>query len=164
MNKNLKIIMLSVGLTGALLCATPVYAGAVRQQDENTERVRQEKREHLENLAGELGLSEEQAEQLRAQKENRRQVQQRLRESMRNVHQALAEELAKEKPDQGKIDSITQDMKKLNSQMIDDRVKSIIDTRNILTPEQYRQFQQKASQMKERKMHPRKGGRMKGGR
>ena len=167
MNSKFKITMISAGLIGMLLSVSPAYAGALRRQEKNSEARQHQREEHHENFMRELGLTEEQAEQLRTQKEQRREAGQQLRESLKSTRQALGDELAKENLDQNKINAIRQEMKALNNQMIDSRIDGILDMRNTLTPDQYRQFHQKAGKMRKHREHKEKhfkdGGKMRGG-
>lgn len=165
MSTKAKMILVSVMISGAMLIPQVSYAGAFGNRDKYCPKGGEERhkkgrspQERFDNMVEELGLSGEQQEQLRQQKETRRQEHQELREALREAQEALKEELSREDIDQSKLDSIAGGLKQLNNRMVDDRIEGILKMREILTPDQYRKFQEKAQ-----KMHGKMSGKMREG-
>ena len=85
----------------------------------------------------ELNLTPEQMEQFAKQREESNSAKEGLRNSIREKHRELREELDSETTDNEKLESIVSELKSLEAQRIDQKVKSIIQMKEILTPEQF---------------------------
>jgi len=96
-----------------------------------------------EAMMKELNLTPEQREKLEANHKAHE-------EAMKNFHQAIKEQKDKLKevlssPDvtRASVEPIVSQMKALQAQMIDQRINGIFAAKTILTPEQFRKFQEK---------------------
>ena len=59
----------------------------------------------------------------------------------------MTAELDKPVSDKAKLNAISSDMKKTMSEMMDERLNSILRIKEILSPEQYRQFVEKKNKL-----------------
>lgn len=112
--------------------------------------------ERSEELARELGLTQQQKESMEAQKEAARAQRRELYTRMRASRRALADELRKPGPDRAAIDRIAADIKDVQSRITDQRIESFLAVKEILTPEQF----EKMTELRENKM----GGKRRRGR
>ncbi len=94
------------------------------------------------DLMKKLGLTEGQEEALREQREGHREKIRSLMEDLRNKKAQLRTELEKEEVDKEKIDSLINEIKPLLGNQIELRVEGALAMREILTPEQYKKFQE----------------------
>lgn len=96
-------------------------------------------RDH-EKMFKKLNLSDTQIQamkDLRKAKENQSET---ARKEMKAAHEALRNELNNETPDAAKIAQIKEKMKTAQAKMIDLRVDSLVQTRKILTAEQFKKL------------------------
>ena len=92
----------------------------------------------------ELNLTEEQQGQLEQNRKAQRQEMQKLHEAMKAKHAALQEALKNPAVTREDVQPIANEIKSLQAQLIDARINGIFAVKEILTPEQFVQFQQKA--------------------
>lgn len=102
----------------------------------------------FEKIKAELGLSEEQAQKLKAHRQTHRQTMVALFQDARTKRQALRAELEKPNFDEGKVKSLQASAQAAGQKLQDHRLQGILEVKKILTPEQYAKFQ---SLMKERR-------------
>ena len=102
---------------------------------------------HYEKMMDEVGLTDAQKEELKAYKETQKTEMKELNEALKANRTALREELKKYDSDQGRVNKIVAEQKKLQGQMIDQRVASFQNMKKIMTPEQYN----KLTELKETK-------------
>jgi Spy/CpxP family protein refolding chaperone len=107
---------------------------------------------------GELNLTPEQQKKIKEQRKEQGSAMKSLRESLKAKHEELRAEIDKEKSDKAKIEGITADLKKLEDQRIDQEIKGILQTKETLTPEQFK----KLSDMREKREEEKRGGKGKG--
>jgi Spy/CpxP family protein refolding chaperone len=93
--------------------------------------------EEIENHVGQLGLSQEQQEKLDEYRSKHRRERRQLREKMNIKRSELKLELDKPETDKKKVAEIVAEMKKLEGEKIDQRVNSILELKELLTPEQF---------------------------
>ena len=145
MDKHIKQLILVAGL--ATLVLWP-FGGYVQAQETsegpsfNKEEMKEKWKAKKEEMYKELGITPEQAEQLKAQKEKHREGVKGLFEEIKARRQALGEELQKEEIDLDAVRKIHNDLKALNAQKEDKRLEGILEAREILTPEQFAQMMQ----------------------
>ena len=96
-----------------------------------------------------LDLTEEQRERLRTRREEKEETYQQAREQLKSLRAALGDELDKPEADQGKTDELVRQITSLQQQMLTERVDSILEMKEILTPEQFEKMAQKRKQMRE---------------
>lgn len=143
--------------TALILGAPAVYAYADRGSCETSERGGWhegkdkdgpgDKGKHFEKMMDEVGLTDAQKEELKVYKEGQKAEMKELKEAMKTNRTALREELKKYASDQGQINKIVAEQKKLQGQMVDQRVASFQNMKKIMTPEQYN----KLTELKEAK-------------
>lgn len=102
------------------------------------------------DLMEKLGLTEEQQEALREQREGHREKIRSLMETLRDKKAQLRVELEKEEVDKEKIDSLINEIKPLLGGQIELRVEGALAMKEILTPEQYKKFQEFAKKKRKR--------------
>ena len=135
----------------------PVYA----QKDTDSYRSRQkwgsEKREKFDKMIEKLGLSDEQVAQLKEHKQAKMESREKLYSALSEQKKALKEELEKPESDNARIKQIADSIKQAQSEMVDERIRGILEVKAILTPEQYSEFKANIRRYKEKKMLGRKG-------
>jgi Spy/CpxP family protein refolding chaperone len=106
-------------------------------------------KQKMEAVLEQLKLTPKQETQIReSHKSDREQVQNMFR-SQKEQRKALGEELDKPTPDMEKVKALTANLKDFESRMIDQRVKSVLKMKEILTPEQYQTFSNSLAQMRQ---------------
>ena len=99
--------------------------------------------EAIQKLYEDLDLSQEQQGQLKERRSSHGALNKEAREIAIEKKKELKSELEKEIIDEKKIKKIAKELKRLESKMIDQRIQSILDTREILTYDQYNKFKEK---------------------
>lgn len=123
---------------GALLlslsdaCAqTPSPTGAAGEEQKGGSS-----REYL----AELNLTPAQMEKLNAQRQANKSAVRELQQALKTKRRELRNEQDKQNPDKDKIESITSELKSLEAQRIDQRVRIILQMKETLTPEQFKKL------------------------
>jgi len=111
----------------------------------------EKKRTEVENFIKELRLTPEQQDKIKAEREKSRQEQRALRKDISSKREELAKEIERTDLDKAKIDSLVADLKQLAGDVIEQRVESIFFMREYLTPEQFKKFQEKVKEHKNRR-------------
>ena len=137
-------------ITLVLFSPSVVHAGWFTEKKGNYEA---KKKDRIEKFAKELGLTQKQQDQLKAQKEDGKAAMEDIRTKMQQKRKELKAELEKDVVDNAKIDSIINDTTALTTQMLRNKVNQMLATKQILTPEQFKKFQEK---MEEKKEHMKK--------
>ncbi|MCX6339433.1 MAG: periplasmic heavy metal sensor [Candidatus Aureabacteria bacterium] len=88
----------------------------------------------------ELNLTPAQTEQIKKQRQANMSAMRELKQALKTKHSELLEELDKQQPDKGKIESVTSELKRLEAQRIDQKVKNILQMKETLTPEQFKKL------------------------
>jgi len=105
-----------------------------------------------ERLLDELNLTAQQKEQLKEiMKENRGSAV-ALREQLQASRKALKGELNKVESDTAKINILVTELKNIEGQVVDERVRHILKIKTILTPEQFNKFKEKMESGKNKRM------------
>lgn len=146
--KRTRLRLISVlavtGIATVLFCAT-VFAEP--PQGEETKNHRKALKEEL---AKELGLTEEQQAQLSETRKANQAVVKGLLESLKTARTALREELGKYDSDAAKVQSLATEVKNIEAKMIDQRIASVSKIKEILTAEQFGKMQEKAKNKMEK--------------
>jgi Spy/CpxP family protein refolding chaperone len=133
-----------------LFATAPVYA------EGESYRPRQkwgsEKQEKYHRMIEKLGLSDDQVAQLKAHKQAKIESREKLYSELAKQKQALRDELEKPVSDDARIKQISDSMKQIQSKLVDERIKGILEIKAILTPEQYAEFKAKMGKYKEHKI------------
>jgi len=102
-----------------------------------------EKGGKFEKFCEELGLTKEQEAQLKTQREEFKNKNNALRKKMRVKRRKLRDELEKPDVDRARVDTIIEELNDLNREKIKNRVNKILSMKNVLTPEQFKNLQDK---------------------
>ena len=140
-----------VVIASLLFVAVPVYAGKDSGYCRPWQKSVVQKREKFDNMIETLGLSDEQAAQLKDLKQARMKSREKLHSALKKQKQALRDELEKPESDNARVKQIADSIKQIQSEMIDERIKGILEIKAILTPEQYSRFKEKIGHHRERK-------------
>ncbi len=93
------------------------------------------------DISEELNLSTRQIEQIRQQDREQTRIEERLQSQIRLKEEALKKELAKEEePNKEKVRAMVREVNRLRSQLFEERIQGIMDTRKVLSREQVRQW------------------------
>jgi Spy/CpxP family protein refolding chaperone len=138
--KRTKVVM--VGLMAIILVANVVYAQPMNEKENGH-------KEKKEQMFKELGLTAEQQQQLEQNRSLQRQEKEKLRESMKAQETKLHEALKDPAATRASVEPMVNEIKALQAQMIESRINGILAVKQVLTPEQFVQFEQKMEQMKE---------------
>ncbi len=149
------MLVISVFLCGSI----PVWSEESKgQEGENQKAERDAKK--MEMLIKELNLSEEQAAGLKQIKTQQRQKMRDLRKIMHEKRQQLREVLQKPDIKRESVNPCVLEMKDIQSRMIDERINGIFAIKDLLTSEQFSQFQKLTQEWREKhkgKFRERKG-------
>lgn len=107
-------------------------------------------------MAEELGLSDEQRAALKANREAHRDEVKDLRDKIKAKHKELAQALKAADVSRESVQGIVAELKDLQGQTIEARINGIFEVKEILTPEQFAQFQEKAEGFMEKRRERRK--------
>jgi Spy/CpxP family protein refolding chaperone len=88
----------------------------------------------------ELNLTAEQEESLKNHKAMSREGMKAFRKRMSDKMKELGDEVQKQELDMEKINRLNSELKTMHSEMQDNRLKDILEVREILTPEQFGKF------------------------
>lgn len=139
--KNLMVIAFAVL---GILAASNIYAAdnsdAKGKEGAVSQARHKEMGEKHQKMLDQLNLTPEQKKQLEDNKAKNREEMKATFENMSTYREELKAELMKPELDMNKINGIQSQVKTLQSQMIDNRLSSILDVRKILTHEQFEKF------------------------
>jgi Spy/CpxP family protein refolding chaperone len=124
------------------------------------QNMRSRMREKRQDIYSQLNLTQEQKKRLDDNRLKNREKIKEMMEKARSERVALNQELLKPKLDMNTINEIKARLNALYTQMTEDRLNSILEVRNVLTPEQFAKF---ISITQNQGMRNRVGGNMKPG-
>lgn len=130
------MLVISVFLCGAI----PAWSEEGKGEEGEAQKAERGAKK-MEMLIKELNLSEEQAASLKQIKTQQRQKMRDLRKTMHEKRQQLREVLQKPDITRESVNPYVLEMKDIQSRMIDERIHGIFATKDLLTPEQFVQFQ-----------------------
>ncbi|MFQ5952473.1 MAG: Spy/CpxP family protein refolding chaperone [Candidatus Omnitrophota bacterium] len=128
-----KIMVLAVAAS-LVLSACPAFS---QPEEKCEERGKKEK------FIEELGLTDEQKEEMKSLRKANKEKKNEFRQALRDKRKELRKELGLYDSDMQKVQGIVSEVKDLQGKLIDFRVKSIMDTKEILTEEQFGKFSEK---------------------
>ena len=96
-----------------------------------------------------LNLTADQQKQMQSLFEKQRTEEKKDFERIKELEGKLDEEFLKDRPDESKIKAATNDIKKIQTKLLDKHFDRLFDLRKILTPEQFKKFIEKG--VKDRK-------------
>ena len=92
------------------------------------------------NIYSQLNLTDQQKKQLDESRNKYREQNKALFNQMREKRELIRQELQKDKLDMDKISKANSELKKIEDQLLDSRFQSMLETRKILTPEQFKKL------------------------
>lgn len=144
-----------------ILSSSAAYAYHPDDKDGRREEMRKKHEQVMDNLIQELGLSRQQQNEINKQRQEHKAAREGLREKIQARRELLKEELQKDTVDRGKVYTLVDQITQLKGQMYRLKVDGILGMRDILTPEQYKDFKTRMDQKKEefKRRRGKKGGR-----
>ena len=133
-----------IGLSVSVIYAAPAIPAT--QQKEAFVKKMDTKRQKIYN---DLGLTEEQRRLLEENKNRHREQTKALFTQLCQKMNALRQELEKSELNMQEIYQVNNELKQLQTQMLDNRLERILEVRKILTPEQFRKFEDKMNERME---------------
>ena len=151
--KSVKIIALLI-IAALALSAPALYADVVAGNSNQREKWSKGKMESkTQELYKDLNLTEEQKKMLDDNKSKHREQMKALFNDMDIHRTAIRQELQKETLDMGKITQLNNEMKKLQEQMLDQKLAGTLEVRKILSPDQFKKFMAKIEEHREHWNH-----------
>jgi len=141
-----KVLTIAIAFCMAF-AANGAFAGAIRGQERPG---RPPKEERVQKIIDELGLTEEQVQQIKQNKIEHQEQAEILQEKMKQIHTAIRTELLKETSNEKTLKELADELKSVQAAMVDHRIESLLRLKDILTPEQFAQFTEKMEQVKKR--------------
>ena len=148
-----KTLVVSEMLVIAALFFVAVVPVCAEYEDKPKNARMNKRQEVVENLIDNLGLSQEQVEQIKKNKKAEIEKNRELHASLREYRQELKSELEKPESDNAEIERIAKSIKSIQADMVDVRIENVLKVKLILTPEQFREFAKKLENRRIRKMH-----------
>jgi len=141
---TLLIVAVLVGLSTSIIYAASPIPRA--QQKEAFMKKMDAKRQEIYNN---LGLTNEQRKLLEENKNKHREQTKALFAQLRQKMNSLRQELEKSELNIQEIYQTNNELKQLQAQMLDNRLERILEVRKILTPEQFKKFEDKMNERTE---------------
>ena len=148
--RKLKIIIfLAIG--ALMLAASLVYASSdsPERRPQNENEFKEDMNARRKQLYEGLGLTEGQKKLLEENRKKSRGREEVLFKEMRGKMEMIRRELQNETLNMEVIYRINNDLKQIQAQMLDDRLEGILEVRKILTPEQFKKFEDKVNERME---------------
>lgn len=129
-----------LAVSGLVLAASLAYADSGNKGNIYSRGGQCEQCEKKHKWGNTLGLTDDQKKQLKENWQKQREAVQPLFEQMKDNRQALKRELLQANPDMNKIATLQNQLKSIEGQMTDSRLDSLLETKKVLTPEQFSKF------------------------
>ncbi len=139
--KKIKVIAISLAIVSVLVSG--VYADEAYKESRYSEDGLKER------VIKKLNLTQEQQGKLAEHRKAHRESMMKLRAAMKEERAELQEELRKPDFTEATVRPLVEEIKALQSEMIDLRVDGVFAVKDILTPEQFVKFQQIVKHKKE---------------
>ena len=110
------------------------------------------KKEMINKVINELNLTSEQSERILKQRNAHRKGRDESRQLLRDRRKQLRTELEMRDTDRVRIDRVAGEIKKLQARMLDERIESVLEIKEVLTPAQYEVFRGKTKSFDKRKI------------
>lgn len=160
MSIKFKLSMQLSGIILAILLASNVYAWSEGRHcvgGEGKEGMKEKMEERFKEVSKELNLTPEQEEQLKNHKTQCRETMKEFRKKIADKREELGKELQKQEIDMEKINQLNSELKAVHSEMQDNRLKGILEVREVLSPEQFAKFREFTEKCRPRMKSHRKG-------
>lgn len=139
-----KIGVIAVSLIAILaLASSAACAQSSGASGEQKKAFMEKKEAKRQELYKELNLSEEQKKLLEENRNKHKERMKTLFAGMKEKMTFMRQELQKDTLDTAKINQTNNELKKLQTDMLDYRLDRILEVRKILTPEQFKKFMSK---------------------
>ncbi len=139
-----KLNLLAILTIAALSVSVPAgYAASPTPANGQKSSFLQKMDTKRKQLYDELGLNNEQRKLLEANKDKHREQTKALFSQIHQNMDLLRQELEKNELDMQAIYKTNNELKELQAQMFDNRLERILEVRKILTPEQFKKFEEK---------------------
>ncbi|MFH1772042.1 MAG: periplasmic heavy metal sensor [Candidatus Omnitrophota bacterium] len=134
----------SVVLAAAAFLIVQGFAFAEGLSEEKSYREKKEQREEtMKKVMDEIGLTEPQREQIKEYRSQHKEVSGQLRMELKEKKKQLREELTKTDSNEAALRGLADEIKRIQGQIIDHKIESILEMKKIMTPEQYQKFKEK---------------------
>ena len=102
-----------------------------------------------------LNLSDDQVKQLKESYKKQKEAMKNIFEQIKSNREALNTEIIKAAPDMNKVNEIQAQLKTIQSQIVDNRLNSVLAIKKVLTPEQFAGYMalEKARELMKHKHH-----------
>ena len=147
--KKIKALLIAVGIIAILFNAA--YVSAEGPGAGSGKGPRYDRGAKMDEIMEELGLTDEQKQQLKEMREKHKEGSEEIRKAMRAKRAEMRGELDKPQSDPVKLEGIIGEMAELNKVQMRHRVKGILEMKKVFTPEQYQALNEKRREMKETK-------------
>lgn len=149
--KNKKSVLIGMAVLACFALLTPRVFSEPEGEDQE-ENAQCGPGERMQAKCGELykelGLSGEQKKMLDENKAKNKDAMKETFSQMKEKRELMKEELQKEEINTAKVTEINNELKALQSKMQDAKLSSILEVRQILTPEQFKKFSEKVDKRK----------------
>jgi len=145
MNIKFKRCIQLSGIILVILLASNVYAWPEGKRcfgPEGMEGMKEKMEARFKEVSKELNLTPEQEEQLKKHRTQSREKMKEFRKKIAGKREEFGKEVQKQELDMEKINQLNSELKIMHSEMQDNRLKGILEIRNILTPEQFTKFKE----------------------
>ena len=132
--------------------AVPDFKGPRREGKE--EKVHEK---IYQDMTEKLDLSEEQKEQLNTHRGRQKARMKELKKELKTTHEALRKELKNCDSDESAIKSTVTRLKKVQAQLLDQKVDNFLAMREILTPEQFRKMNELREERRKQRLEKKQG-------
>ncbi|MFC1599165.1 Spy/CpxP family protein refolding chaperone [Candidatus Omnitrophota bacterium] len=154
MRKAQKLITLCMSVVVVASFMSSVYAQPRFFGGKGNDDSKRRKGELWQKLVNELGLNQEQQEQIKAQRSRQDQKGKQLGQKLKMKTSQLRKELESQEINEANVRRIIADLKELTGHQLEQHVDRILSIRKILNPEQYEKLKatikEKKQQMKQR--------------
>jgi len=145
--EKMKTVCQKIALAITALSMVFVAETAFAQGPEGPEQpARPPKGEFIQKMVDELDLTEQQVQQITKNKQESDQQNKLLREKMKQARDAIRTELIKDTTNEKALKRLANELKTVQAEMVDQHIKSLLEVKKILTPEQFKQFNEKMEQ------------------
>lgn len=132
MKRSMNARIMGMVLATSLFLALPVYAG---EEDGNKSEERGAKM--MEKMTADLGLSQEQQDQMKAMREANKERSKALKDKIRGIREAMKTEINKLDTDMAKVNAYVEQLAALYKEKMNQRIEGILGMKKVLTPEQF---------------------------
>ncbi len=143
MNKKIISLTVSLVLFSGVLVLSGVAADKKSDKVETQAPDLAAQREQMrQEIMAQIGLTDEQKQQLNKMQEDYANKTKEVGQKLVEANKALRTELDQQNSDKKNLNKVVSNIKKIQGDMLDLRIENILDTKALLTAEQYTKLQQ----------------------